>query len=123
MEDNTPPQGSQPCQHISFVDIVRGALQSLPCRDWNTVNLSIALQISPRTLQRRLYNESSTLNKILGEERLSLAKRLLAENKHTADVAKELGYSCAGSFLRAMRAGGLDVRAYRKEATQPKAGV
>lgn len=59
------------------------------------------LKVSSRTLQRHLGRMGTSHSKMLGQIRLNIACRLLADpNKRLSDIAKFLGYTNASSFSR-----------------------
>ena len=62
------------------------------------------LAVSTRTLQRRLSDEGTTFQTVLGETRESLAKQYLAHSAlSTGEIAFLLGYEEPNSFYRAFR--------------------
>lgn len=89
----------------SFLDTVRRALWSeLRGGKPNLWRTASALDISPRTLQRRLRDEGCSFSSLLDELRRELAGDLLADkNLGVADVAFLLGYSEPSAFQRAFR--------------------
>ncbi len=66
--------------------------------------LAAAVQLSPRTLRRRLADEGVTFTWLLDEERRHRAVQLLrSQELSTKDVADRLGYSNVANFMRAFR--------------------
>ncbi|GAC1031756.1 AraC family transcriptional regulator [Pseudomonas sp. No.21] len=66
--------------------------------------LAASLGLSERTLQRRLAEEGSSYQQLLGDTRLQLAERHLQEgNLPIAEIAVLLGYSEPSVFFRAFR--------------------
>jgi AraC-like DNA-binding protein len=61
------------------------------------------LHVTPRTLQRRLAEESLVYNDMVSDMRKSKAQQLLSQGKSVQDVALHLGYSDATNFSRAFR--------------------
>ena len=62
------------------------------------------LNVSARTLQRKLGDAGTTFKEILDETRRALALAYLSELQHSVgDVTYLLGFSCASSFTRAFR--------------------
>ncbi len=63
-----------------------------------------ATGLTPRTVNRRLAEQGTTLRTLVNETRYSIARQLL---RHThlpvAEVARVMGYSEAGVFVRAFR--------------------
>ena len=63
-----------------------------------------ALNVSARTLQRKLGECGTTFKEILDETRHALALVYLSEPRHSvADVTHLLGFSCGSAFTRAFR--------------------
>jgi len=63
-----------------------------------------ALDVSVRTLQRRLAEKGLTFETLLRADRLGLAARLLeTTDARVLDIALELGYSDHAHFTRAFR--------------------
>jgi AraC-like DNA-binding protein len=77
------------------------------------------LQLSPRTLQRRLERVGVSYGRLLAEIRLAVAQRRLGDpHMRIADVSAELGYRDPSSFSRAfVRWTGMSPRAYRRSLT------
>ena len=66
--------------------------------------LAARLNISPRTLRRRLEQEGTTFQELLAKVRSTLAKELLLTGKLSVEqVSERLGYSDAGSFYHAFK--------------------
>ena len=62
------------------------------------------LNVSARTLQRKLGDAGTSFKEILDETRRALALAYLSELQHSVgDVTYLLGFSCASSFTRAFR--------------------
>jgi AraC-like DNA-binding protein len=89
----------------NFVERVRLAVQQhLIGRRPNIEDIAGALHISARTLQRRLQDEGSSFQRVLGEARRHLARHYL--NNSTLELneaAYLLGYEDGNSFVRAFR--------------------
>jgi AraC-like DNA-binding protein len=67
-------------------------------------SLASSLNLSERTLQRRLADEGSSYQKLLGDTRRLLAERYLGEGRLPAtEIALLLGYSEPSVFFRAFR--------------------
>lgn len=67
-------------------------------------DVAAALNLSPRTLQRRLIQENQTFQRIQQEVKFQLAKKLITSRGHNLDeVSFLLGYSDATAFVRAFR--------------------
>ncbi len=66
--------------------------------------LARKLNMSKRTLQRKLQAENLSYTRILDELRLELARRYLGEKRYSVqEVADRLGYSEASNFVRFFR--------------------
>lgn len=76
-----------------------------------------ALDVSPRTLQRRLSEANLSYSEIVEQVRLEQARRLLGEpGRPVGAIARALGYTDAGSFTRAFaRWTGMAPREFRKQ--------
>ena len=60
------------------------------------------LEISPRTLQRKMANENKSYKQLVEDIRYHEACRLLVNSKtNIRDISTMLGYTDAGSFTRA----------------------
>jgi AraC-like DNA-binding protein len=72
---------------------------------WLTIEeASDALDMHPRTLQRRLAAENETYSAILEETRAEVAGRLLEDtDASVCEIARRLGYSNSSNFNRAFR--------------------
>jgi AraC-like DNA-binding protein len=73
-----------------------GTLPSLP-------EVAGALNLSARTLQRRLRQEQTSYQQVLEGLRETLAKQYLKENLTVNEIAYLLGYSVPGAFSRSFR--------------------
>lgn len=70
-------------------------------RQWRVQSIAADLLMSPRTLQRRLREEGTTLTTILIERRLARARRLLVDTtKSITDIGYMLGFSDTPHFTR-----------------------
>lgn len=70
----------------------------------NLDQVSSALNMSPRTLHRRLENEKTSFKQILEEVRAVLAKQYIVyHNQNIKQVAYNLGYSDVANFRRAFK--------------------
>ena len=100
----------------SLADIVADHLGS--CLDAAAVSIretAHQLNISVRSLQRRLAEEGLTYRGFINELRYQMAvDRLAVDNLPIAELAHELGYTDAANFTRAFRArSGISPRKYR----------
>ena len=83
--------------------LVLQALQELPPARWQVDALAAQLQLSPRTLSRRLRMEGTQPRRLIDEHRLHLAGRRIEEGQRDDRIAAELGYASTASFRRAYR--------------------
>ena len=76
--------------------------------------------MSSRTLQRKLADEGTSFNEILGHARFHVASKMLGDpSLKVAEVARQLRYSDAAHFSRAFRrVSGLTPSEYRLERTR-----
>jgi AraC-like DNA-binding protein len=90
----------------SFRERVRACLlEMLASGEYAMSSVAVKLAISNRTLQRRLYQEGTTFQKVLDELREELARHyLLATDFTSAEISFLLGYEEPNSFFRAFRA-------------------
>lgn len=96
-------QRSQVVQSITHnVEIAIRSL--LPFSDCTLEQVSIALAISERTLQRRLHEANSSFNAIRDQVRADLALKYLRQSHLTcAEIAEILGYSDLTALSRSFR--------------------
>lgn len=78
------------------LDDGRGGLRALP-------EVARALDLSARTLKRRLADERTTFRAVLDGLRRDRAGRLLRQGSTLAEVAARLGYADAAGFSRAFK--------------------
>jgi AraC-like DNA-binding protein len=98
---------------------LRSAVDRLLRSGYPTVQrIAGELQLSPRTLQRRLSDLGISYRDLIRDSRFEQAGRLLAESaRPVADIAASLGYADASSFSRFfLRMAGMTPRAYRARA-------
>ena len=75
------------------------------------------LGLHPRTLSRRLGQRGTSFRRLVDDERLARARRLLETGSTVEQVAHRLGYSDGTAFARAFkRWTGSTPAAYRAEA-------
>jgi AraC-like DNA-binding protein len=67
--------------------------------------LANELHLTPRTLRRRLLEEGTTFRSLREEVRMTLAEKLLLAESHLSlqQIAEQLGYSDASSFVSAFK--------------------
>jgi AraC-like DNA-binding protein len=87
-------------------DAVGLQIQSLlPARKYGIGAIAETLDLSPRTLQRRLEQEGLTFSQLLSDVRLRMAAdRLSSTDMGIWAIALDLGYTDASNFTRAFRA-------------------
>jgi AraC-like DNA-binding protein len=97
-------------------DVRRRLLRSLRSGQVNLSGVAKDLAVSERTLQRRLEEEGTSLQKLIEESRYELSLTLLRTSHLTlAEIAQRLGYATPASFSRAFRRWrGVSPVAYRK---------
>ena len=77
-------------------------LEQLTTGELSLEEAAQALHMSPRTLTRRLEAEQTTFSALLDETRQELARRYLADSRHSiSEVAFLLGFQQQSSFTRA----------------------
>jgi len=78
--------------------LIRSLLSSGYCNEQHIANI---LQITPRTLQRRLKEHNTTFKSLLNNIRLKLAKQYLFESDIAfTEISHSLGYSELSAFTR-----------------------
>lgn len=84
---------------------IRKALtRRLPTSEPTQQELAEMLNLTTRTLQRRLVRNGTTFKKLLDDARHSLALLYLeSPERSISEIADLLGFSCASSFTRACR--------------------
>lgn len=94
-----------PDEEPGFLDRIRGALLAELDRGEPRIEaIAARLRMSPRSLQRRLQQEGSSLSAELDRLRADLALRYLGETSESiGEVAFRLGFSDATTFHRAFR--------------------
>lgn len=80
-------------------------LELLPAGEASMSEVARSLCMSPRTLQRRLHNEGTRFQAVLGATRESLARHYLTtSHMPAAEISFLLGYADPNSFYRAFHA-------------------
>lgn len=105
-------------EDASFLQRVRSALAAEIARGEPALSaLAARLRMSPRSLQRRLRQEGSSLSAVLDDLRAELAARYLRESRESiSEVAFLLGFSEVSTFHRAFkRWTGVTPAAYRRD--------
>lgn len=79
-------------------------LELLPSGCCSSADVARALNMSPRTLQRRLRAAGTSFNELVLDTRSELAKQYVGESHRTiSEVAYSLGFSEVSNFSRAFR--------------------
>jgi AraC-like DNA-binding protein len=91
---------------LSFAAGLADRVRRLLADDDGTIGsleqLAHHLDLSPRTLRRRLATEGATFSSLVDEGRRERALRILRSSRLSIDhVARQLGYTTASSFVRA----------------------
>ena len=83
---------------------------------FNIQRIASAVDLSPRSLQRRLADHGTSFTDLVEQTRIETARQLLEQsNARVIDIAMETGYSEATHFTRAFRrVTGLTPRQYRE---------
>ena len=116
------------CQHLlarmragsSIAANVRRLLLKRPRELLNLTDAARALELSERTLARRLAGEGTSFLQVLTEVRMTLASDYVrATPLAIGDIARLVGYGDESSFTRAFRRSfGMTPRAYRAQKTR-----
>ena len=94
-----PSAGSQP-----VTDRILTILRQSPGRALNQDQVAYMLNVSPRTLLRRLREEGSTYKQLVDQEQKRLAQYYLEHTHSTIEtIAEQLGYHDQSSFRRAFK--------------------
>lgn len=89
---------------IPFPDRVRWHMRAHFNRKINLDSVSSAMQMTPRSLSRRLAAEGVSFRQLLHSVRMELAAHhLRASNLSVDEVSDMLGFSCASSLRRAVK--------------------
>jgi AraC-like DNA-binding protein len=99
----------------SFAEHVREHVLARPRAAGSIKTVARELAMSPRTLQRRLRDEGTSIKEIIDGARHDLATRLLSTRGEIAEIAYLLGFSDTAAFHRAFkRWTGMTPCAYRQ---------
>jgi AraC-like DNA-binding protein len=100
----------------NFLDRVKAEMRASAEACLNQSSLAQRLNLSQRTLNRRLQKLGASYRTLLTEQRMESAKRLLRDPRISiASVAEQMGYTNPVNFTRAFRrAVGLAPSAYRE---------
>ena len=88
-----------------FVRSVQETIVALLSRGYPTIERTArALDCSPRTLQRRLYEEGLTYGELVDRVRAAAARRMLEDpSLHLYEIGSALGLADPSSFSRFFR--------------------
>ncbi|MGW6621865.1 AraC family transcriptional regulator [Nocardia sp. NPDC055002] len=87
-----------------FAGAVRDALTREPGRIPPLAEVADVLNVSPRTLARRLSDEGASYRALVDELRQALAEEMLRNSPlTTAQIANRLGYTDSANFIRAFK--------------------
>ena len=98
------------------IEIVRNVVTTLLSTGHpSLVTVARKLDISPRTLQRRLAEMDLTHSQVLNQARITKACQLLAKPEmHISEIARETGFATPSAFSRAFQTWvGTSPRAFR----------
>jgi AraC-like DNA-binding protein len=87
----------------AVVSTVRSAVLRDPQHAPALEEIARVLNVSPRTLRRRLADSNTSFRGILDDIRRLIAEDLLGEGNTVTDVAYRMGYADAASFSRAFK--------------------
>jgi AraC-like DNA-binding protein len=91
-------------ERFNIVARVREVLtQRLKDREPSQEEVAEILNVSARTLQRKLGDSGTTFKEILDETRHALALAYLSAPHSVSEITYLLGFSCTSSFTRAFR--------------------
>lgn len=97
--------GHRPGVNQNFEELVRSTLEdAMLDGEHDLSDLAQTLNMSERTLQRRLKEEGLSYRELVDEVRMELAMELLRAPEHTLQcIAHKLGYNHIASFTRAFK--------------------
>jgi AraC-like DNA-binding protein len=101
----------------SYIDKIRQIILMLPCNSRNLSSVAEELEISPRSLRRKLAVEETTFQGLLDEVRHELAIQYLKNTRLASEeIAHLLGFSDGAAFRHAFKKwAGLSPGVYRKQ--------
>ena len=90
--------------------------RSLPAGRLTLRVVAAQLDVSPRTLQRRLADSNLTLTQLVNQTRIAKAcQRLSQQDVHISAIARETGFATPSAFSRAFQSWtGTSPREFRK---------
>ncbi|MFN7191487.1 MAG: helix-turn-helix transcriptional regulator, partial [Rhodospirillales bacterium] len=87
-----------------YADTIRSAVAADPSRDWSVADLAKACVASPRSLQRRLAQDSMSVTRILGDVRTQAAAVLLVKSECSlAEIGFVSGFADQPHFTRSFK--------------------
>jgi len=116
-----PPRPTATTEAADLPGSARATLQADPGRHWTVPALAKDLQLSPRTLQRRLAEAGSRFGRLLAEARAAAAAQLLTGSPASpAEIGYACGFADQAHFTREFkRRTALTPALYRAEFSQP----
>jgi len=114
-----PHLKAEPVTEQKLIDDLQDVARTLQPKCYPSIERSArALNLSVRTLQRRLQHAKLSYSELIDQVRHEDACQLLqVHSKSIADIARQLGYSDPSHFSRAFRRWeGVSPRAYRASA-------
>src|SRR5690606_9535950 len=87
----------------SLTSRVKRVLEENEQLSQNLNDICKQLDVSERTLRRKLSEEGANFQAILNEVRFTRARKLLLQHYKLEDIASRLGYSEAGNFSHAFK--------------------
>jgi AraC-like DNA-binding protein len=93
-----------PVAPTGIADAVRALVRVQPDQPWTADSVARALNLSSATLRRRLSEEDSSVRRIMTEERVAHARRLLeVEGRSVQEAAEACGYASRSHFARQIK--------------------
>jgi AraC-like DNA-binding protein len=101
---------------LNIIDVRRAIANLLPAGHPSLVTVAAQLDISTRTLQRRLAENNLTHSQLVHQARITKAcQRLSQPNVRISKIARETGFASPSAFTRAFQSWtGTTPRAFRK---------
>lgn len=93
-----------PVAPTGIADAVRALVRVQPNQPWTADGVARALNLSSATLRRRLSEEDNSVRRIMTEERVAHARRLLeVEGLSVQEAAEACGYASRSHFARQIK--------------------
>ncbi len=94
---------ARPLFDLSVAERVARLVRTELDRRWTAGEIAARLALSESTLRRRLAAEGQALSAILRRERMSVARRLIAQGAGSGTAGLAVGYASRAHFARAFR--------------------